>query len=224
MIFSPLPNSSFLVHHFLLSIYLNIPTFPPLIPFFFLVLENRTALIMRAALIASSSVLRARTVPLAARAGPLAFARHAHAHTQESFEAFTERYVSFFQSVQDLFELQRGLNNCFAHDLVPAPTVVEAALRAARRVNDYSTAVRIFEGVREKVENKQQYGAYLEELKSIREELGKSFGSPCRNGALFFLSLSTLLCCETISQPPAFAYIFQASTQKRNFSCHKMVP
>jgi cytochrome c oxidase subunit 5a len=83
--------------------------------------------------------------------------------------------VNFFQSAQDLFELQRGLNNCFAHDLVPSPAVIEAALRAARRVNDYSTAVRVFEGIREKVENKQQYHAYLEELKSVREELGE----PC---------------------------------------------
>jgi len=85
---------------------------------------------------------------------------------------FSNRYVSFFQNVQDLFELQRGLNNCFAHDLVPSPAVVEAALRAARRVDDYSTAVRIFEGIREKVENKTQYQAYLEELKPVREELG----------------------------------------------------
>jgi cytochrome c oxidase subunit 5a len=131
---------------------------------------------MRRALIASSSVLRARSLPLAARAAPLAFVRHA-SHGQESFEQFTSRYVSFFQSVQDLFELQRGLNNCFAHDLVPAPTVVEAALRAARRVNDYSTAVRIFEGVREKVENKSQYSSYLEELKPVREELGESLCS-----------------------------------------------
>jgi cytochrome c oxidase subunit 5a len=81
--------------------------------------------------------------------------------------------VSFFQSAQDLFEVQRGLNNCFAHDLVPSPEVVEAALRAARRVNDYSTAVRVFEGIREKVENKEQYQAYLDELKNVREELGK---------------------------------------------------
>ena len=49
---------------------------------------------------------------------------------------------------------------------------VEAAVRAARRVNDFATAVRVFEGVREKVENKQQYQAYLEELKGLREELG----------------------------------------------------
>ncbi|KAJ8501883.1 hypothetical protein ONZ45_g11979 [Pleurotus djamor] len=71
-----------------------------------------------------------------------------------------------------LFEVQRGLNNCFAHDLVPAPSVIEAAVRAARRVDDYATAVRVFEGVKEKVENKEQYKAYLDELKPLREELG----------------------------------------------------
>lgn len=41
---------------------------------------------------------------------------------------------------------QRNLNNAFAYDLVPSPGVVSAALRAARRVNDFPTAVRIFEG------------------------------------------------------------------------------
>lgn len=41
---------------------------------------------------------------------------------------------------------QRNLNNAFAYDLVPSPGVVTAALKAARRVNDYPTAVRVFEG------------------------------------------------------------------------------
>ncbi len=104
-------------------------------------------------------------------------------HEAETFESFTERYTTFFQSVEDLFELQRGLNNCFAYDLVPAPSVIEAALRAARRVDDYSTAVRIFEGIKEKVENKSQYEAYLRELKSIKEELGTSL--LCRSSARF---------------------------------------
>jgi len=98
--------------------------------------------------------------------------RYASGHAQESFESFSERYVKFFQSAEDLFEVQRGLNNCFAHDLVPSPAVVEAAIRAARRVNDYATAVRIFEGIKEKVENKSQYDAYVQELKPLREELG----------------------------------------------------
>ena len=39
------------------------------------------------------------------------------------------------------------MNNAFAYDLVPSPSVITAALRAARRVNDYPTAVRIFEGM-----------------------------------------------------------------------------
>ena len=95
-------------------------------------------------------------------------------HEQETFESFTQRYVSFFEGAEDLFEVQRGLNNCFAHDLVPSPAVCEAAIRAARRVNDYATAVRVFEGIQEKVENKEQYAAYLAELKPLREELGES--------------------------------------------------
>jgi cytochrome c oxidase subunit 5a len=50
----------------------------------------------------------------------------------------------------NLFEVQRGLNNCFAHDLVPVPSVTRAALRTSRRVNDYATMVRIFKGIKEK--------------------------------------------------------------------------
>ena len=34
----------------------------------------------------------------------------------------------------------------FAYDLVPSPSVIVAALKAARRVHDFPTAVRIFEG------------------------------------------------------------------------------
>ncbi|CAA7265096.1 unnamed protein product [Cyclocybe aegerita] len=125
--------------------------------------------------VALNTVLRAAARPAVvargARATPT-LARSAHGHAQESFESFSERYVTFFQNAEDLFEVQRGLNNCFAHDLVPSPAVVEAAVRAARRVNDYATAVRVFEGIREKVENKTQYDAYVQETKPLREELG----------------------------------------------------
>ncbi|KAI1328824.1 cytochrome c oxidase polypeptide VI [Xylariaceae sp. FL0255] len=91
---------------------------------------------------------------------------------EETFEEFTARYEKEFDSVQDAFELQRNLNNAFAYDLVPSPTVLQAALKAARRVNDFPTAVRVFEGVKAKVENKGQYQQYLDELKPLREELG----------------------------------------------------
>ncbi|KAF2140146.1 uncharacterized protein K452DRAFT_288917 [Aplosporella prunicola CBS 121167] len=93
-------------------------------------------------------------------------------HHEESFEEFTARYEKEFDSVQDVFELQRNLNNAFAYDLVPSPTVITAALRAARRVNDYPTAVRIFEGIKAKVENQGQYDEYVKELEPLREELG----------------------------------------------------
>ena len=119
-------------------------------------------------------LLRARPAALTMRAAPRLTRPSSSEHAQESFESFNDRYVAFFTAAQDLFEVQRGLNNCFAHDLVPGPAVVEEALRAARRVNDYATAVRVFEGIREKVENKQQYQAYLDELKSVRDELGAS--------------------------------------------------
>ncbi|KAK5993384.1 Cytochrome c oxidase polypeptide VI [Cladobotryum mycophilum] len=93
-------------------------------------------------------------------------------HAEETFEEFTARFEKEFESVQDVFELQRNLNNAFAYDLVPSPAVVAAALKAARRVNDFATAVRIFEGIKAKVENKGQYEQYLTELKALREELG----------------------------------------------------
>lgn len=69
------------------------------------------------------------------------------------------------------------MNNCFAYDLVPTTEVIDAALRAARKCNDYATAVRILEGVKEKVENKGQYKAYLEELSPVLKELGESLVS-----------------------------------------------
>ncbi|RMX81660.1 hypothetical protein D0868_15950 [Hortaea werneckii] len=105
-------------------------------------------------------------------------------------------YEKEFENVQDVFELQRNLNNAFAYDLVPSPSVITAALRAARRVNDYPTAnvggntfavlggkkqerenekgltKSTFLGIAAKVENRGQYDEYLKELQPIREELG----------------------------------------------------
>ena len=55
--------------------------------------------------------------------------------------------IGFRMEAKKLMEWQRNLNNAFAYDLVPSPSVITAALRAARRVNDYPTAVRVFEGM-----------------------------------------------------------------------------
>ncbi|KAL9619422.1 MAG: hypothetical protein Q9160_005933 [Pyrenula sp. 1 TL-2023] len=118
-----------------------------------------------------------RTRPALVSASPsLAFSttlpKASGAHEEETFEEFSDRYEKEFDSVQDVFELQRNLNNAFAYDLVPSPGVCAAALKAARRVNDFPTAVRVFEGIKAKVENQGQYKEYLDELKPLREELG----------------------------------------------------
>ncbi|KAI6782468.1 cytochrome c oxidase subunit Va [Emericellopsis cladophorae] len=121
-----------------------------------------------------SVAARAPATPLMSRASfSTTIARRSGGeHAEESFEEFSARFEKEFDSVQDVFELQRNLNNAFAYDLVPSPSVVAAALKAARRVNDFPTTVRIFEGIKSKVENKGQYQQYLDELKPLREELG----------------------------------------------------
>ncbi|CCF60119.1 hypothetical protein KAFR_0J00510 [Kazachstania africana CBS 2517] len=98
--------------------------------------------------------------------------KYSSAEDEETFEEFTARFEKEFDEAYDLFEVQRVLNNCFSYDLVPAPALVEKALRAARRVNDLPTAIRVFEALKFKVENEEQYKAYLDELKEVREELG----------------------------------------------------
>ncbi|KAL1959401.1 hypothetical protein VTO42DRAFT_2204 [Malbranchea cinnamomea] len=124
----------------------------------------------------TSYVARSRVPVIAARGGFRGFSTTSKLssgpHEEETFEEFSARYEKEFDNVQDVFELQRNLNNCFAYDLVPSVGVINAALRAARRVNDFPTAVRIFEGIKAKVENPGQYQLYLEELKGLREELG----------------------------------------------------
>lgn len=107
------------------------------------------------------------------RVGQVSGIRSFHNQYEDlSYEEFTKSFEQQFDEAYDLFEVQRILNNVFSYDLVPAPTVIERALRAARRVNDYATASRVFEALREKVETQNQYQAYLDELKDVREELG----------------------------------------------------
>ncbi|KAI9291255.1 putative cytochrome-c oxidase chain VI precursor [Neoconidiobolus thromboides FSU 785] len=98
-------------------------------------------------------------------------ARRSYSDHSLTFDEHSAQYVNFFNEVDDVYELQRGLTNCFSYDLVPSPSVLEAALKASRRVNSYSTAVRIFEGIKDKVDNETQYNEYVKELEPIRKQL-----------------------------------------------------
>ncbi|KAB8225596.1 cytochrome c oxidase subunit VA-domain-containing protein [Aspergillus novoparasiticus] len=130
-----------------------------------------------------ASLFRAPQLPRARLQTPVALAINRPAfstsskrlgghHEDETYEEFSARFEKEFDGVQDVFELQRNLNNCFAYDLVPSVEVLSAALRAARRVNDFPTAVRVFEGIKAKVETQDQYKQYLEALEGLRQELG----------------------------------------------------
>lgn len=90
----------------------------------------------------------------------------------KNIDDFISRWTNHFNTAPDLFELQRGLNNCFGYDLVPPVPVIKSALHAARRLNDFPTAVRVFGALKTKTENDKQYMVYLEALKEDINEFG----------------------------------------------------
>ena len=57
------------------------------------------------------------------------------------------RMAPYFRPIQNYFsdeslssqEIRRGLNDVFAHDLIPDPSIITAALQATRRVDDFPT-------------------------------------------------------------------------------------
>lgn len=97
---------------------------------------------------------------------------HDFSHGIKDVQAYERQWVAFFEQAPDLFELQRGLNNCFSYDIVPTVPILLSAIRSCRRLNDFPTAVRIFDGLRDKVENPEQYQLYIRAMEDVRAELG----------------------------------------------------
>ncbi|KAJ3326184.1 Cytochrome c oxidase subunit 6 [Boothiomyces sp. JEL0866] len=91
---------------------------------------------------------------------------------KKDYQAFVDQWQTHFKTVDDDFELERGLNHIFAADWVPSVEVVSEALRASRRLNTFATAVRILEGLKDKAYKKEQYDAYIRELKPLLDEYG----------------------------------------------------
>ena len=77
--------------------------------------------------------------------------RYGHGQPEESDEDFDARWLAYFnQPDLDAWDLKKGLNELYGHDLVPEPKIVVAMLQAARRVNDIALAIRILEAVKSK--------------------------------------------------------------------------
>jgi len=93
-----------------------------------------------------------------------------------SAEDFDAKWVEYFSDpTLDPREIRRGLNDVFAYDLIPDYTIIEAALRATRRVNDFPTSVRIFEAIKDKAtDNEETYQYVVGQLRPVMDELDLS--------------------------------------------------
>ena len=71
--------------------------------------------------------------------------------------------------------MRKGLNELYGHDLVPEPKIVDAMLKACRRLNDFGMAVRVLECTKDKAAgNNEIYSYILEQCKPTITELGIS--------------------------------------------------
>ena len=85
---------------------------------------------------------------------------------------FDAKWKAYFEDAShDEHAIRRGLNDLFANDLVPEPVILEQALRACRRVNDFATTVRIFEGVKDKSPDDATYQYVVGQLQPVIKEL-----------------------------------------------------
>ena len=81
--------------------------------------------------------------------------------------------MKFCRPEIDEWELRKGLNELYGHDLVPEPKIVNAALRACRRLDDFAMSVRLFEMIKEKSGgSKEIYNYIIEQCKPTMQELG----------------------------------------------------
>lgn len=92
----------------------------------------------------------------------------------ESDKEFDKRWEDYFNREDiDIWELRKGLNDLYGHDLVPEPSIVKAMLNAARRLDDLPMAVRILEAVKQKAAGDAKIYSYiLGEIRSTLDELG----------------------------------------------------
>lgn len=75
---------------------------------------------------------------------------------EESDAEFNARYEAYFNRPDiDGWEVRKAMGDLAGMDLIPEPTIVAAALRACRRLNDYALTTRILEVVKCKCGNKE---------------------------------------------------------------------
>ncbi|KAM9853979.1 cytochrome c oxidase subunit 5Aa isoform 1-T1 [Aulostomus maculatus] len=129
----------------------------------------------RAAVQLSVSGVRSLTRTRPAYQAVLASRCYSHGK-QETDEEFDARWVAYFNKPDiDAWELRKGMNTLVSYDLVPEPKILDAALRACRRLNDLASTIRILEAVKDKAgPHKDIYPYVIQELRPTLDELGIS--------------------------------------------------
>lgn len=92
-----------------------------------------------------------------------------------SDEQMDKYYLDLFNRKDiDGWDLRQGLNELQGYDMVPEPVIIIAALKACRRVNDLSVAIRYLEALMFKCGNQKDkiWPYLLQELKPTLTELG----------------------------------------------------
>ncbi|OAD56959.1 Cytochrome c oxidase subunit 5A, mitochondrial [Eufriesea mexicana] len=118
-------------------------------------------------IVKNSIILRSTTVSQCIRAS--------HDGPVESEEQFNERYVNYLNRPSlDHWEIRQTMNKLAGMDLVPDPTIICAALRACRRLNDFALTIRILETVKDKCGSRlnEIYPYILQEIRPTLDELG----------------------------------------------------
>jgi len=130
----------------------------------------------RAAVRLSVSGVRSLTRVQPGCQGPMALRSYSHGGMEETDEEFDARWVTYFSKPDiDAWELRKGMNTLIGYDLVPEPKILEAALKACRRLDDLASAIRILEAVKDKAgPHKEIYPYLIQELRPTLDELGIS--------------------------------------------------
>ncbi|XP_055592917.1 cytochrome c oxidase subunit 5A, mitochondrial [Uranotaenia lowii] len=118
-------------------------------------------------------VLRGSVGLTASRLGATGAVRFSH--SEESAEEFDARYEAYFNRKDiDHWEARKAMNDLLGMDLIPDPKIINAALRACRRLNDYALAIRFLEGCKDKCGNQVNtiYPYLLQEIRPTLTELG----------------------------------------------------
>ncbi|PIO69994.1 cytochrome c oxidase subunit Va [Teladorsagia circumcincta] len=92
-------------------------------------------------------------------------------------ERFDKHFIDYLSRPEiDGWEVRKALTELHDYDVIPDPKVVEAALRACRRVNDLALCVRFLEAIKIKCGSKKNrevvYGYIINEVKPVLTELG----------------------------------------------------